>query len=575
VSEIQFGERYFATRERLSDVMRGIAELAAETATDLGDKLPLAEIEQGLGTPFLFVVCGEVNAGKSTLINGLFGRDLCRVNVLPETHRVFWYRYGSPARDVEATPMLEERYRPIEFLRDFNLIDTPGTNSIEQGHQEITERFIPAADLILFVFPVTNPWGAATWNFISAIPAESLGRVAFVIQQADQRDSNDIQVILGHMADLSMKRIGRVPPIFAVSGKQAYEAKRATPFARDKLKASGCGLLEDFISKTVCQSPARRNALETWRAQAASALRTVEDRIEDQTRGINSQSRFLEQVEREIDRIREQFVTRLPRHLAGVAEVFETEGVWVTQLLRKRLNAFPSIIRLFTGDHTGPEMEHVFIERLQSAVEAVAEKDGDEVVDACGDHWEDLGQRVKEAMSIDLNAATPIDETLATARKRFVTRLGRAARQGIGNLKVRNQLDKELRRRNLALRSFIFMTLVLTIAGATCGALGIPWAPLILCTLAALFLGGGILTAWTTRKSITREFQQRLLDTCGAFATTLHSDYEEALRVVFRDYAATLANVRTHLAKEKLSIEPRLKRWQDLFLTLKAIEQEL
>lgn len=575
MSEIQFGERYFATRERLSEVMRGIAELAAETATDLGDKLPLSEIEQGLGAPFLFVVCGEVNAGKSTLINGLFGRDLCRVNVLPETHRVFWYRYGSPARDVEITPMIEERYRPINFLRDFNLIDTPGTNSTEQGHQEITERFIPAADLILFVFPVTNPWGAATWNFLSSIPREALERVAFVIQQADQRDANDIQVILGHVADLSMKRIGRVPPIFPVSGKLAYEAKRATPFARDKLRASGCGALEDFISKTVCQSPARRDALEIWRSQAAAALRTVEDRIEDQTRGINSQSRFLEQVEREIDKIRETFVNRLPRHLAGVAEVFETEAVWVTRLLHKRLRAFPSIIRLFTGDHTGPEMEHVFIGRLQTAVEAVAEKDGAEVVDACGDHWEDLGERVKEAMAIDLRAAEPIEETLATARKRFVTRLGRAARQGIGNLKVRNQLDKELRRRNLALRSFIFMALVLTIAGATCGALGIPWAPLILCTLAALFLGGGILTAWATRKSITREFQQRLLDTCGAFATTLHSDYEEALRVVFRDYAATLANVRTHLAKEKLAIEPRLKRWQELFLTLKAIEQEL
>jgi len=27
--------------------------------------------------------------------------------------------------------------------------------------------------------------------------------------------------------------------------------------------------------------------------------------------------------------------------------------------------------------------------------------------------------------------------------------------------------------------------------------------------------------------------------------------------------------------REKLSIEPRLKRWQELFLTLKAIEQEL
>ena len=110
-----------------------------------------------------------------------------------------------------------------------------------------------------------------------------------------------------------------------------------------------------------------------------------------------------------------------------------------------------------------------------------------EVADACQTHWEDLGERVKSAMGIDLDTTDPIDETLATAKQRFVARLGRAARQGIGNLKVRNQLDKELRRRNLALKSFVFMTLVLTIAGATCGALGIPWLPLILCALRRTF----------------------------------------------------------------------------------------
>ncbi len=575
MSESRFGERYFATRERLSDVMRGIAELARETSTDLGDRLPLAEIENGLGAPFLFVVCGEVNAGKSTLINGLFGRELCRVNILPETHRVFWYRYGSPPRDVEVTPMLEERYRPVEFLRDFNLIDTPGTNSVEPGHQEITARFLPSSDLILFVFPVSNPWGASTWNFLSTLDPKDLERVVFIIQQVDMREQCDIDVILGHIADLSMKRIGRVPPIFPVSGKLAFEAKRATPFANDKLKASGYPALEDFISRSVCQSPARRNALESWRGQAASALRAVEDRIEEQTRGINSQNRFMDQIEREIDGMRETFVKRLPRHLAEVAEVFETEGTWVTRLLRRKLRAFPSILRIFSGDRTGPEMEAIFIERLQATVEAVAEKDGLEVVEACEDHWDDLGARVREAMGIDLSAADPIEETLAAAKKRFVTRLGRAARQGIGNLKVRNQLDKELRRRNLALKSFIFMTLVLTTAGATAGALGVPWAPAILCSIALLFLSGGVLTAWLTRKSITHDFQTRLLDTCGAFASTLHADYEEALRIVFRDYAASLTNVRTHLAREKLAIEPRLKRWQELFLTLKAIEQEL
>ncbi len=570
-----FGERYFATRERLSEVMHGIAELAVETGTDLGDRLPFAEMAKGLGTPFLFVVSGEVNAGKSTLINGLFGRELCRVNILPETDRVLWYRHGSPARDVEVTPMLEERYRPVEFLRDFNLIDTPGTNSIVQGHQDITEKFLPAADLILFVFPVTNPWGAATWNLISRLPPDAMERVVFIIQQADQREAIDISVILGHMADLSMKRIGRTPPIFAVSGKQAFEAKRSKPFAGDLLKKSGFPELEKFISRSVCESPSRKKTLDDWRYQAATALRLVEDHIEDQTRELNHQGRFLESVEREIDDIREKFVTRLPRHLTGVAEIFETEGVWVSKKLRRKLGVIPSFFRLFVGDRTGPEMESVFIERLQTAVEAVAEKDGLEVVDYCRQHWNDLVGRVKESMGVEMGDPAPLDETLAAAKKRFVSRLGRAARQGIGNLKVRNQLDKELRRRNVALKSFLFMTLVLLTAGATCGALGIPWAPGILCALSGVFLTGGVLTALVTKKTITADFQKRLLDTCGSFASTLRSDYEEALRIVFQDYLSSLGAVRSHLAHEKIAVEPKLKRWQELFLTLKAIEQDL
>jgi GTPase Era involved in 16S rRNA processing len=570
-----FGERYFATRERLADVMRGIAGLAAETTTDLGDGLPLAEIEKELRSPFVFVVSGEVNAGKSTLLNGLFGHDLCRVSALPETDRVLRYQHAAAARDVESGPRLKECYRPLDFLRDFTLIDTPGTNSSAQDHQEIIARLLPSADLILFVFPVSNPWGAATWNLISALAPEALKRVAIIIQQADQREAKDIRVILGHLADLSMKRIGQVPPIFAVSGKLAYEAKRATPFAAERLKASGYPDLEHFISQRICQSPARRAALESCRSQAAAALRKVEDHLEEQNLALNTQGRFLDTIEREIDDIRERFVVQLPRHLQGVAEVFETEAVWVSKRLRRRLGVIRSFFRLFVGDRTGPAIETLFIERLQAAVEAVAEKDSLEVVECCRSHWNALGERVKTAMAVELGDSAPLDTTLTAAKKRFVQRLGRAARQGIGNLKVRNQLDKELRRRNLALKSFLVTTLALTTVGASCGALDMPWPAVSLCGLAALFLMSGVVVAWVTRKAITAEFQKRLLNTCGGFASTLRADYEEALRVVFQDYATSLTAVRTHLVREKQAIQPRLKRWQELFLTLKAIEQEL
>ncbi len=568
-----FGERYFAMRERLSEVMAGIALLAAETGTDLaGQGMPTA-LE--VSPPFLFVVCGEVNAGKSTFFNGLFGCELCKVNSLPETKQVHWYRYGEASREAVITPLLEERYRPLAFLRDFSLVDTPGTNSTHAGHLQVSDPILRTADLMFFVFPVSNPWGAATWNCISRLPPESLSRLVFIIQQADQRAPADIKVILGHMRDLALKRIGMVPPMFAVSGKLACEAKLAAPFSVNQFAASGYPALEEFISRSVCEAPARAELLEKWRAQAAAALRSVEDRIENRSSGIHAQGNFLGDVENEIDAMREHFLARLPLHLAGVAEVFQTEAVGVARLLGKRLGVLRSVFRLFVGDRTGQEIEAVFIERLQATVEAVAEADGAQVVEACHSHWSPLGARVRQVMGVDLGDAVRLDATLATARRRFVQRLGRAARQGIGNLKVRNQLGKDLRRRNVALKSFTFMTLLLLAAGATCGAFALPWAPQVLCGLALVFGMSGLLIGWLTRKSLIADFKLRLLDTCGAFASTLRADYEEALRVVFQDYVDSLDAIRSHLALEKQALEPLQRRWNKWFLTLKAIEQEL
>ena len=575
MSQVNFGERYFATRERISQVVKGIKSLAEETHTELGDSLSTDAFDRDLGTPFLFIVCGEVNAGKSSLINGLFGRELCAVNILPETDRVIWYRFGTPPRDVTTTPSLEERYRPIEFLRDFNLVDTPGTNSVVKGHQEITERFLPVADLILFVFPVTNPWGAATWNLISRLPAECHSKVAFIVQQADQRGEEDLRIIVQHMADLSTKRIGVVPKIFPVSGKLAFEAKRAGSLGKNDYSKSGFPALEEFISSRVCDSADRRSALQTWRTHASTALCRIEDRIEDQTRILGDQHHFLESLEGEIDSMREGLVARLPSHLTGVAEVFETEAVWVSNSLRKSLGVLRSLFRVFVGDRTGSETETLFIDRLRTAVEDVAESDGRDVVTACRDHWKKLGVRVKESIGADIEDATQVEEKLEQARIRFVNRIGRAAHQGIGNLHVRKDLERETRRRNLALKSFTATTLLFLIFGATCGIFAFPWLPFIACGIALVFSAGGIFIAITTKWKITRQFKKSLLDTCGIFAETLRTDYEDALRIFFQDYTTCLNSIRKHLSREKLAIEPKLGRWHDLFLTLKSIEQDI
>jgi hypothetical protein len=575
VSDYLFGEHYFATRERLSHVIRGILTLAGETQTALGEVFTPARIESELSRPFILIACGEINAGKSSLLNSLFGHDLCPADVLPTTDRFRYYRHGPADINKPLGPDLEEHFRTAGFLKNFHLIDTPGTNTGKPEHAASLVHLAGMADLILCVFPVANPWGAATWDFLSRLSPAALSRVVLIVQHSDLRESGDLDVIRGHMADLAMKRLGRVPPSFAVSAKLARGAKRGKLIDNRLHEASGFDALERFIGREVCLSADRRALLETWRAHSATALRLVEDRIEEQQRDIRSHARFIADVEQEIVGIREQFVARLPRHLVNVAEVFETEAVGVTRLLHKRLGALRSLLRLFTGDHTGQEMETVFIARLQQTIEAVAAKDGGEVVKACAEHWQELAGRVKATLGADIAAAGPIDLILSEARERFVRRLGGAAKQGIGDLRVRSLLDKDLRKRNLALRSFTISALLLTTAGASAGALRVPWLPAVLCSLAGLFLTGGAVVAWITRRAITRDFRQRLLDTCGAFASMLHGDYEEALREVFRDYNSATAILHHYHAGERSAIEPRQRRWQELFLTLKAIEQDL
>ncbi len=46
---------------------------------------------------------------------------------------------------------VEELDLPLEWLRHIAIVDTPGTNVIIEKHEELTEKIIPRADLVLFI----------------------------------------------------------------------------------------------------------------------------------------------------------------------------------------------------------------------------------------------------------------------------------------------------------------------------------------------------------------------------------------------------------------------------------------
>ncbi|MDA0768124.1 MAG: dynamin family protein, partial [Verrucomicrobia bacterium] len=466
-----FGERYFATRKRLVRVAESIRRLAGETGYALNGFASDGELLQGLKNPFLFVVCGEVNAGKSTLINGLFGANMCEVNILPQTDRVLWYRHGVE-RNVEATEVLEERYRDIDFLQDFNIVDTPGTNSVMRGHQAITERFLPVADLVLFVFPVSNPWGAATWDFIAKLPGELEGRVAFILQQKDLRDEDELRIIKDHMGQLARQKLGEEPEVFAVSGRMAMQAKGQEPFEERLWRESGYPALEDFISKVVTESPGRRQVLRNVRDAASEALEGIETQIEGRSKEVEGQGEFLKGLDGEVDALREKFGRSGAGKLGGVGEVFVEEGEVAMKLLKERCGVWSSLRSLFRRDETAALIEKELSAAMEKSVQELADAETGEMEEICRAHWEGVESRMSERLEANAKDLRVVEDFEA-ARNRVVKRMGRSARQAIYGLKIRGLMEMEMDGRRNTLRRLVALSLFLVSVGGGMGAVGL------------------------------------------------------------------------------------------------------
>src|SRR5262245_22031884 len=133
-------EKYLELRARLGNALKSLVELAHKIGAPEETLRNLQSLGTNLNQPFLFVVVGEVKAGKSSLLNALFGRDFCKVDVLPATDRIYVFKNGETEYDVQLSEHLAERHRPIDFLRDFNIVDSPGTNTIVANLQDFTDN---------------------------------------------------------------------------------------------------------------------------------------------------------------------------------------------------------------------------------------------------------------------------------------------------------------------------------------------------------------------------------------------------------------------------------------------------
>ncbi len=211
-------------RAQVEEIAKDLHELAIQTGNEELSRT-VSDLRNRINDPFMFVIVGEVKAGKSSFINALLatGKEIAKVAPQPMTDTIQQILYGEKEETLTVNPWLKKIFLPVDVLKEIAIVDTPGTNTIIAHHQEITESFVPASDLIVFVFEAKNPYRQSAWDFFHYIHSDWQKKVIFVLQQKDLLDPADLEVNLNGVRAHAEKNGIDQPRIFAVSAKSEQE----------------------------------------------------------------------------------------------------------------------------------------------------------------------------------------------------------------------------------------------------------------------------------------------------------------------------------------------------------------
>ncbi len=225
---------------QLDEIIKDLHRMTVEIGNE-----PLAntvsDLRNRINEPFMFVVVGEVKAGKSSFVNALLDSDVCAVAPDPCTDTIQQILYGEQIETIVINPNLKKIFVPSEILKEIAIVDTPGTNTISEHHQEITESFIPASDLIVFVFEAKNPYRQSAWDFLDFIKDEWRKKVIFVLQQKDLMNDDDLAININGVVKYATKKGINNPNVFEVSAKMELERQ----------SNSGYEVLRNYISQNI------------------------------------------------------------------------------------------------------------------------------------------------------------------------------------------------------------------------------------------------------------------------------------------------------------------------------------
>ena len=249
----------------------------AHALDDEGAASAIAELSVQRSTPVLLAVVGEFNAGKSTFINALVGKNVAPTGILPTTavlHRLCWApdslavakiilrppsrpaeRFVAPADlpatlariDASTVERVDIRL-PVGALARVEILDTPGFNADVVEHGPVAWSALDTADVAVWLVDATQAIKQTERRVLEEAARRRLP-VQVLVNKADRLSPDDVERVLTSVKEgLAGLGLASWRPPLAFSSKRALAGRLGDP---DALRDSGWAAVQTLIEEGI------------------------------------------------------------------------------------------------------------------------------------------------------------------------------------------------------------------------------------------------------------------------------------------------------------------------------------
>lgn len=229
---------------------------------------------------------GDFNAGKSSLINSILGRDLLPTNILPETAVSYELYYSAdeqvevwlddklvetaPVSQIKAlqlTPRnLVKVYLDNPIVKDWNernivVVDMPGIDSGVEAHNNAILHYVQEGTFFVLVSEAEGgTLRLSTLNFIEEIKKYG-ARLAVVISKIDKKPENEVLNVKANIESVAKRMVGDATQVVTASAvdKNVNEvidilnSIDADKLVESKYKPQVVNLIDSFVAELQLQ----------------------------------------------------------------------------------------------------------------------------------------------------------------------------------------------------------------------------------------------------------------------------------------------------------------------------------